>query len=98
MHLQFDLWRVTWKTTRVLAWKDLHLPGESGLIIMIPRLTPCVNMWKRTSFFSTTSQATCKPSRPLKGISLVSISQRTWWLEQDSKNIFKNIVVHVAYA
>lgn len=29
------------------------------------------------SFFSTTSQATCNPSKPLKGTSLVSISQRT---------------------
>lgn len=31
-----------------------------------------------TSFFSTTSQATCSPSRPLKGISRVNISHRTW--------------------
>lgn len=40
---------------------------------------------KTTSFFSTTSQATCRPSSPLKGISRVSISQRTWNTSQKLK-------------
>ena len=31
-----------------------------------------------TSCFSTTSHATCSPSKPLKGTSLVSISHNTW--------------------
>lgn len=43
----------------------------------------------KTSFFSTTSQATCKPSKPLKGTSRVSNSHKTCHRSWDCQKTYE---------
>lgn len=66
----------------------------------VPRLNivyiHVITHWS-TSFFSTTSQATCKPSRPLKGISRVSISQSTCQEPRSANKQSYNTVKWYAY-
>lgn len=79
----------SWSSSGSRVWRKAYVQYlDRNDFPVLRGNTACKHVMAQTStsFFSTTSQATCKPSSPLKGISRVSISQSTCCKNQDPRS------------